>query len=289
MAPDAQDLLIGLGRLRDRVDAVLHAFLDARRAEAVRIDPRAGEPYDEIAALLRAGGKRIRPAFCYWGFRAAGGPDGGPIVRAAAALELLHTMALIHDDVMDLGRTRRGVPALQVRGTEAASARGHADPERHGAAVAILVGDLAAVLADDLMLTSGFAPDRLAAALARYHRMRSETAAGQYLDLVHADVDVRRLAALKGGVYTVAGPLGIGAALADAEPMIDAALLAYGAPLGEAFQLRDDLRDGEAAEGIDDDVVRALVTSARDALTDASIDPDAVAALRGLADLVGVA
>jgi geranylgeranyl pyrophosphate synthase len=71
--------------------------------------------------------------------------------------------------------------------------------------------------------------------------------------------------------------------------MIDAALLAYGAPLGEAFQLRDDLRDGEAAEGIDDDVVRALVTSARDALTDASIDPDAVAALRGLADLVGVA
>lgn len=289
MASDAQDLLVGLGGLRDRVDAVVHAFLDERRAEAVRIDPRAGEPYDEIAALLRAGGKRIRPAFCYWGFRAAGGPDGEPIVRAAAALELLHTMALIHDDVMDLGRSRRGVPALQVRGAEAAAARGHADPERHGAAVAILVGDLAAVLADHLMLTSGFAPDRLAAALERYHRMRSETAAGQYLDLVRADVDVHRLAALKGGVYTVAGPLGIGAALADADPEIDAALGAYGVPLGEAFQLRDDLRDGEAADGIDDDVVRALVASARNAIADAPIGPEAVAALRGLADLVEVA
>jgi geranylgeranyl diphosphate synthase type I len=148
------------------------------------------------------------------------------------------------------------------------------------------VGDLAAVLADHLFLVSGFEPARLAAALERYHRMRSETAAGQYLDLVHADVEPRRLAALKGGVYTVVGPLGVGAALAGSDPQVERALHAYGGPLGEAFQLRDDLRDGEAAPGVDADLVRTLVASARAALAEAPIDPEAAAALRGMADLV---
>jgi geranylgeranyl diphosphate synthase type I len=289
MASDTKGLAADLAALRLRVDDVLRGFLSARRDEAHAIDPRAAEPLDEIAALVEAGGKRIRPAFCYWGYRAAGGRDGEPIVHAAAALELLHTMALIHDDVIDLGLERRGVPALQVRGAETAAARGFVAPERHGSAVAILVGDLAAVLADHLLLEAGFPPDRLAAALDRYHRMREETAAGQYLDLVGADVDARRLAAAKGGAYTVEGPLLIGAALAGGSAEAEGVLRAYGRPLGVAFQLRDDLRDDDAARGIGHDDVRRLVAAAAEALERAPFAPEAVGALQSLADLVGSA
>src|SRR5262249_62125545 len=104
---------------------------------------------------------RPRPAFCYWVYRAAGGADDPRIVRAAASLELLHAMALIHDDVMDGAAERRGRSTAQARQTRAAARRGADDPDRIGTAVAILAGDLAAVMADELMLASGFPPDRV--------------------------------------------------------------------------------------------------------------------------------
>ena len=282
-APDPTDPVI----VRDRVDDVLRVFLKARRQELEWIDPRATEPIREVIRLFEAGGKRIRPAFCYWGFRAAGGPDGEPIVRAAAALELLHTMALIHDDVIDGAAARRGRPTAHARQTKAAARRGAPDPERVGTGVAILAGDLAAVLADQLLLESGFPPDRLTAALERYHRMRTEMAAGAYLAIAGADTDARRLAFLKGGSYTVEGPLVIGAALAGASVQIVARLERYGEPLGEAFQLLDDLRDGDASQGVTGTDAQKLIAEAKDALDPEVLHPDAVAALAFLADGVG--
>ena len=273
--------------MRDRVDDVLRVFLKARRQELEWIDPRATEPIREVIRLFEAGGKRIRPAFCYWGFRAAGGPDGEPIVRAAAALELLHTMALIHDDVIDGAAARRGRPTAHARQTKAAARRGAPDPERVGTGVAILAGDLAAVLADQLLLESGFPPDRLTAALERYHRMRTEMAAGAYLAIAGAETDARRLAFLKGGSYTVEGPLVIGAALAGASVQIVARLERYGEPLGEAFQLLDDLRDGDASQGVTGTDAQKLIAEAKDALDPEVLHPDAVAALAFLADGVG--
>ena len=272
--------------LQDRIDDVLRSFLSARRQELEWLDPRATGPIDEVIGLFEAGGKRIRPAFCYWGFRAAGGPHGEPILRAAASLELLHTMALIHDDVMDGTEARRGRPTAHVRQTRRAARRGDADPERVGTGIAILAGDLAAVLADQLFLESGFPPERLAAALERYHRMRTEMAAGAYLALTHAEADARRLAFLKGGSYTVEGPLLIGAALAGASLQVAARLERYGEPLGEAFQLLDDIRDGDVGAGITGNDARKLIAEARDALDPDVLDPDAVVALAGLADLV---
>ena len=269
-----------------RVDEVLRIALAARRAELASIDPDATEPIDEVIRLLEAGGKRMRPCLCYWGFRAAGGSDGDPILRAAAALELLHTMALIHDDVMDASTRRRGVAAVHVHQAERAARRGDADPARTGVAVAILAGDLAAVLADGLFLDSGFEAGRLTNALTRYQRMRVEMAAGQYLDLVGADVDARRLAQLKGGAYTVRWPLSIGAALAGASEEIDLALERFAEPLGQAFQLADDLRDGDARPGVDRDAVRALVAEARAALASAPLDPVAMRAMDALAGVI---
>jgi len=275
-----------LESLKDRVDDALATFLTARRQELEWIDHRSTTPIDEVIRLFRAGGKRLRPAFCYWGYRAAGGADDARIVRAAAALELLHTMALIHDDVMDGAAERRGDATAQARQTRAAWRRRDPDPERVGTAVAILAGDLAAVLADAMMLEAGFPPERLPAALERYHRMRTEMAVGAYLAVTGMEADARRLAFLKGGSYTVEGPLLIGAALAGAPVQVVARLERYGEPLGEAFQLLDDLRDGDAAAGVSGRDARKLIAESKDALDPDVLRPEAVAALGHLADQV---
>ena len=278
--------------IRGRVDRVLESFLLARRDDMAALAAEAADLVDEIRRLVVAGGKRIRPAFCYWGHRAAGGPDGEPILRAAAALELFHTFALIHDDVMDESDTRRGVPSAHARFAEArfASARrGSADAVRYGRSVAVLAGDLAAVLADDLLVGSGFPPDRLLPAHRRYIRMQTEVAAGQFLDVGGAgsedEAASRRVASLKTGAYTVEGPLHIGALLAGGSPDVLSALSRFAEPLGRAFQHRDDVLDhGEGTvPGATAAQVNRLIGEACAALDDPVLVPEGAVALRSLA------
>jgi geranylgeranyl diphosphate synthase, type I len=217
-----------LDELRSTIDAELSAFLDERKAAL----PEGGLLLDEVERLIRAGGKRLRPSFCYWGARAAGADHSDVIVRAASSLELLHTFAIVHDDIMDRSDERRGEPTVHVK---------------HGNEVALLVGDLALVLADELFFSSGSQPEVLQRAFAAYSRMRQEVIVGQYLDVDASDkpdVDValaRRIAVLKSGRYSVQEPLLIGAHLAGASDTLLADLSKFGEPVGEAFQLRDDL------------------------------------------------
>jgi geranylgeranyl diphosphate synthase, type I len=269
------------GDLRARVDAALAAFLGARRDQVERLDPAALPLVVEVRRLVEAGGKRIRPAFCYWGFRAAGGEDEGvageAIVDAAAALELLHTMALVHDDLIDGAKERRGVGTTAVWFSERADelqARG--EREWFGQAMSVLVGDLAAVFADRMLLESGFPPEALARALAVYHPMREDMAFGQYLGLS------------RGGGYTVEGPLLIGAALAGGSADVRDCLSRFGRPLGEAFQLGDDLEDGEAAAGVSGETVNGLVAEATTALDPDLLTPESIPALRRLAGVVAM-
>lgn len=166
------------------------------------------------------------------------------MVAAGAALELLHTFALIHDDVMDDSPLRHGVETLHVdyaRRHRDAAWRGCA--ERFGTAVAILVGDLAFVYADRLLTGA----PRMA--LDVWNDLRLEVNIGQYLDLAgtaraSANPELaRRICQYKSGKYTVERPLHLGAALVGADPAgrTGRALTDYGLPLGEAFQLRDDI------------------------------------------------
>jgi geranylgeranyl diphosphate synthase type I len=278
-----------------RVDAALSRFLGNCAEEVEGWSPGSVILVDEVRRLLGAGGKRIRPAFCYWGFRAAHGRDEGMgaegIFRVAAALELLHTMALIHDDLIDGAKERRGVPTTEVWFAEHAEELGASgDPVEYGRAMAILVGDLCAVWSGELLDASLFDEAVLVPARYAFNRMRARMAVGQVLDLSAAagDVDAaRHAAALKGGEYTIEMPILIGATLADASAEEMRVLAHFGAPLGEAFQLRDDLDDGEAAPGVTPGIVDALVREAKAALDPAIIDLDAMAALMDLADRVG--
>jgi geranylgeranyl diphosphate synthase type I len=274
-----------LERARDRVDPVLTRFLDDRRAELAAMDPDAAILVDEILRLLSAGGKRIRPALCLEAHRAAGGRSGPSIVRAAGALELLHTFALIHDDVMDGSDERRGVASTHAR--FAKDAPPGADPAAYGTSVAILVGDLAAVLAEQLLRTCGAPPGPLGVALGRFDRMRIEMAAGQLLDLRDrgAGPASPRTAALKTGSYTAEGPVLVATALAEAGPAVEGSLRVYARLLGEAFQVRDDVLDGEAGPGA---AARAneLVDRAAASLRDAPLESRGAAALVELAALL---
>ncbi|MEP9380950.1 polyprenyl synthetase family protein [Nocardioides sp. KR10-350] len=234
---------------RRRVQAALDGFLDEQAGLLAPLGPDA----ERLLAQGRvsvAGGKRFRAAFCHWGHRAVepAPDDEEALVRACAALELLHASALVHDDLMDDSDTRRGRPAThRALEAEHRAAGWSGPPGSYGAAGAILLGDLLQAWADELLRGAGFAVAPTAAALSLFDRTRTEVIAGQFLDISvqargSADVDAAMtVLRYKSAKYSVERPLHIGAALAGASEEQLAALSAYGLPLGEAFQLRDDL------------------------------------------------
>jgi geranylgeranyl diphosphate synthase type I len=277
------------------VDARLGAFLDAR----ARSVPEAAGLIGEIRRVLMAGGKRLRPAFCYWGFRATGAGHTDGIVEAASAFELLHTFAIVHDDIMDSATERRGQPATVVS----------LGPER-----ALLVGDLALVLADDAFWGAELPPEALTAGFEHFTLMREQVIAGQYMDIeAHGQTidesHARAIAVLKSGSYSVEHPLLIGARLAGGNESLLDALSRFGRPLGEAFQLRDDLLGvfgdpGTTGKPVDSDIregkrnvlfAKALAMSSEEdrALllarwgTGSDLSDDAVAELRAVLERSG--
>lgn len=215
-----------MDELRELVDHDIRSYLEERRDHI----PEAGELLAEIERIVSSGGKRLRPALCYWGFRAAGGAHDRRIVRASVSFELLHTFALVHDDIMDSSPERRGRPtSFALLGLEGA----------------LLVGDLALVLADNALLSAGFTPAAIGAAYAAYAKMQQRVIAGQHLDVSASEAldahTARRIARLKSGSYSIEGPLVVGARLAGAPEATVTSLRKAGAPAGEAFQLRDDI------------------------------------------------
>jgi geranylgeranyl diphosphate synthase, type I len=234
--------------LRSRVDKALTAFLAVQRARLLDIDAALGDVADAVEAFVLGGGKRLRPAFAYWGYRGAGGLDGEPVVASVAALELVQASALIHDDLMDRSDTRRGEPAVHRRFEARHSAQGwRGGAAAFGDSVAVLLGDLTLVWSDELLNGSGTGLEELARARLVFDEMRTEVTVGQYLDVLTqatGDTSVERagkVARYKSAKYTVERPLLFGAALAGAPPELCAAYSAFGLPLGEAFQLRDDV------------------------------------------------
>jgi geranylgeranyl diphosphate synthase, type I len=234
-----------LATIAAAVDACLDDLLTAERARWAAVDGDLDGPFEQIQRMVRSGGKRLRPAFCHWGFVGAGGdPGDGRVVRAGAALELMHAFALFHDDVMDASASRRGAPTTHVvYGLLHDQAAWAGESRRFGEGVAILVGDLAFVLADGLL--DGAPPEvwRL------WNELRIELNVGQFLDILGSVRGERRvdkaeqIARYKSGKYTVERPLHLGALLADPArgAALRPALSAYGLPLGDAFQMRDDV------------------------------------------------
>jgi len=258
-----------LPRIRDQVGRALDDFLDRQRVLLSGIGGDMVACLDAITDLL-AGGKRLRPAFCYWGWRAFGGQDCPQILAASAALELLHASALVHDDVMDGSDTRRGQPAVHRRFAARHDAESWRGPsEGFGAGAAILIGDLLLAWTDELFHASGLPQAALRHGQPVLDAMRTEVISGQYLDLAGQAsgsttvASALRVVVYKAAKYTVERPLHLGLALAEGashqdpghqdpghqdpghqdpgQARLAAAFTGYGIPLGVAFQLRDDI------------------------------------------------
>ena len=228
-----------------RVDTRLEVLLAVERERWAKVDADLVPPIDEIARLVLAGGKRLRPAFCFWGFIGAGGdPTDELVIDAGAALELLHAFALFHDDVMDGSLTRRGEPTTNAKFEANHGANKLAgESRRFGDGIAILVGDLAYVYSDQLMRNAS--PQ----AWTIWNELRIELNFGQYLDMLGSAMNERRrekaerICRYKSGKYTIERPLHLGALLATPTrgDELTSVLSTYGLPLGDAFQMRDDV------------------------------------------------
>lgn len=244
----------------EAVSQRVESFLTARRAETAGLGAEA-RGFVEAGAAALAGGKRLRARFLHTGWRAVAETSGAVdmlpegVVAAAAALEVFHAAALVHDDLIDSSDTRRGRPSAH-RALEAwhGEAAWRGDAAAFGRSSAVLLGDLLVAWSDDL-LEEGLAttpPASAAAARSRYAQMRRDVTLGQFLDVVEesafaTEPDERhaeralRVASYKSARYSVEQPLLIGAALAGADAAQSAALSAFGLPIGLAFQLRDDV------------------------------------------------
>ena len=233
---------------RTRVQEALDAFLDEQAERLLPLGPDAARLVAEARTSV-AGGKMFRASFCWWGHLAVGAPrDEDALVRACAALELLHASALVHDDYMDASDSRRGRPAThRTFESEHRGAGWRGDPEQYGAAGAILLGDLLLSWSDELLRRCGLPLPVVAPALEIFDLCRTEVIAGQFLDVSaqargRADVEVAMtVLRYKSAKYSIERPLHLGAALAGAPASTLAELTSFGLPLGEAFQLRDDL------------------------------------------------
>lgn len=240
-APDSLDVIAK--RVGSRIDELLGE--EIRRWSG--LDGDLAEPLILLRDMVLAGGKRLRPAFCHWAYVGAGGdPDDPEILNAGCALELLHTFAIIHDDIMDASLTRRGMVAIHKQFQDKHEGIfWQGESRRFGEGVAILLGDMAFVYADRMLIG---APKP---ALEIFTELRLEVNIGQYLDLIgtangstqpRISMDqARRICLYKSGKYTVERPLHLGVALLDKLDEYQEVLTSYGVPLGEAFQLRDDL------------------------------------------------
>ena len=221
----------------ERVEARLDGLLTAESERWGALSPDLVAPLDSLRSLVMSGGKRLRPAFCFWGFRAAGGgDDDAAVIEAGAAFEMLQAFALVHDDIMDGSATRRGLRTAHLAfGDRHDAAVWRGEARRFGEGVAILIGDLAHVYADRLMA------DTAEPVRAVWDELRIELNVGQYLDILgtaRGDTDhegARRIARYKSGKYTIERPLHVGAALAGRLDELQASLSAYGDPLGRGL------------------------------------------------------
>jgi len=238
--------------IRALIEGELATFLGAQKTYLQSIGSELTPASDALSSFLLDGGKRLRPLFAYFGFIGAGGTHSHEVIRACASLELLQACALIHDDLMDGSDTRRGKPAIHKHFEKLHSKESAVGSSAgFGQAAAILLGDLALVYSDLALHQSGINNNVLPQVLAVHDEMRVELMAGQFLDIYeqtrssHTVERALTIARYKSGKYTIERPLHFGASLATTDKnhlaQVTSHYSSYGLPLGEAFQLRDDL------------------------------------------------
>lgn len=247
---EAREAFAGLlASFRQRFEGELAAFLKLKAGSPAELgSPELAELIEAVGELAGQGGKRLRPALVSYTYQACGGRSQAAVLPVALAVELLHTYLLLHDDIMDHAALRRGQPTAHVRFAGLHRARGlSGDAEDFGRSVAILTGDLSYAWAVELMAEAAARGPRGQELGRCFAALCQEVIGGQYLELLVAqkraatEAELLRVLRLKSGRYSAERPIQLGALLAGAPAEAVSGLARYGAAVGEAFQLQDDL------------------------------------------------
>lgn len=242
------DAKIQLQNYKKTLDQHLARFFEKKLKEMREFGPAARDSVKSIRDLVMAGGKRLRAAYIYWGYLAAGGKEIEKIVDASMSIELTHIFLLIHDDIIDRDDFRHGREAIHKR-YERIARRYYkkVDPVHFGNSLAIVVGDMASAFGNDIIFNAKFAPEKKQKALSKLQEIVVDTVSGEILDVMleakgsATEKEILEVHRNKTAKYTVEGPLHLGALLAGAGESALKILTAYAIPVGVAFQIQDDI------------------------------------------------
>ncbi len=230
------------------VDKKLAEYFTEKIKEAKKVSPLAVQAVKNIRDMVLAGGKRVRAAFMYWGYKAAGGKEVDKIVEASMSIELTHIFLLIHDDIIDRDDFRHGIKSIHKR-YESLARRFYkkVDAEHFGHSMGMIVGDMAAALGNEIIFNSRFSAENILMALDKLQDIVSVTVTGEMMDIVleargrASEKEILKVHKDKTARYTVEGPLHLGALLAGADRKVLRDLSNYAVPVGTAFQIQDDI------------------------------------------------
>lgn len=237
-----------LKTFKARLDPLIDEYFDAVLKDGMKEDDLVAEALNHARAIVLAGGKRLRAAFMYYGYVAAGGTETEKMIHTSMSVELIHAFLLVHDDIIDRDDIRHGVPTLHKRyadfGRRFFPER---DIEHFGNSIAMIIGDMLYSFGNDILFKADFPKDRIFQALSRLQNVVSFTVVGQARDIYMeykreaSEEEILLMYRNKTAKYTVEGPLHLGAILAGADQTLLTRLSAYALPLGIAFQIQDDI------------------------------------------------
>jgi geranylgeranyl diphosphate synthase type I len=233
---------------KKQIDNELNAYLDDKIREAEREDLFVANLAKQTKKIILSGGKRLRPAFMYWGYIAGGGKDRKKILKTSISIELVHNFLLMHDDIIDHGKKRHGVETINSKYTKIGRIFfGSENAQHFGNSMALIFGDMVSAMSNQVVFTSDFPPQLIVKALNQIQAIVAQTVVGEIQDVYMdssgktSEEAILKMYRNKTACYTIEGPLNLGAILAGAEGKIIKDLSAYALPLGVAFQIQDDI------------------------------------------------
>ena len=233
---------------KKQIDRELVVYLDDKIEETKKFDFFTANLAKQAKKIILSGGKRLRPAFMYWGYVASGGKDRKKILKTSISIELVHNFLLMHDDIMDHGKMRHGVATVNAKYAKMGQLFFDANGAKHfGNSLALVFGDTLSAMSNQVLFTSNFPADLIVKALNKIQAIVSRTVVGQIQDVYmnssgkFSESSILKMYRNKTAYYTVEGPLNLGAILAGADEKTLKTLSAYALPLGVAFQIQDDI------------------------------------------------
>jgi geranylgeranyl diphosphate synthase type I len=234
---------------KKQIDRELSAYLDDKIKEAKKQDFFTANLTKQAKKIILSGGKRLRPAFMYWGYVAGGGKDREKILKTSISIELVHNFLLMHDDIIDHGQKRHGVATINAQYAKIGRVFfDQEDAAQHfGNSMALIFGDMLSAMSNQVVFTSNFPSGLIVKALNQIQAIVSQTVIGEIQDVYMdssgktSEEAILKMYRNKTACYTIEGPLNLGAILAGADGKILKALSAYALPLGVAFQIQDDI------------------------------------------------